>query len=130
MKVLSINTNLQQKNNAGFKGLWGKPEYIDRYDSVYNYDVTKYPYYPFSDEKKKDIQRIVDKYSFYNEDMADPKFISEPRINLTSIEVAVMAALPFTAKEFSMYLKNRLPIIKHRLIERIMSEKNLTVKMR
>ena len=129
MKVLPINTNLQNRN-MGFKGLWGKPEYINNYDSVYNYDIKKCPYYPFSNETEQDIKRIVDKYSYYHEDMADPKVVSEPKINLAAIEIAVMSALPFTAKEFSLYLQNRLPIIKHRLVERFMSEKNLTVKIR
>ena len=129
MKVSPI-TNLQSVKNVKFKGLWGKPEYINKYDSVYNYDIKKCPYYPFSNETKKDIQRIVDKYSYYSEDMADSKVVSEPKINLASIEIAVMSALPFTSKEFNLYLKNRLPIIKHRLIERFMSQKNLTTKIR
>ena len=96
MRVDSINVYGQNT----FKGLWGKSE------KTVNQGKT-YPYYPFADETDEQIKENTQKSG------------------IAKAAIAIMAALPFTAKEFSKYLKNRLPIIRDRFIERLMVEKNL-----
>ena len=71
---------------------------------------SKNQYYPFKGETEEQITENLNKNG------------------LTKTAIAVMAALPITAREFSKYLKNRLPIIRDRFIERLMTEKNLSLK--
>ena len=62
-------------------------------------------YYPYRGETEEQISNNTGKYK--------------------SI-VAIMAALPFTAKEFIKYTKNRLSITKQKLIEKHVVNKGLS----
>lgn len=63
-------------------------------------------YYPFSDETPEQISKNTGAYK-----------------NL----VAIMATLPFTAKEFLKYTKNRMSILRQKLIEKHIVNKGLSV---
>ena len=63
-------------------------------------------YYPFSDETEEQISKNTNKYK-----------------NI----VMIMAALPFTAKDFLKYTKNTLSIVRQKIIEKHIVNKGLSV---
>jgi len=127
MKILPINIAKQQITNTGFKGLWGKTINNDRTESEYNISETIYEYYPFADETKEQIEKVKNENSRYKEDLPGKGLVPNPWPYIDSVIVSVMAALPFTAKEFMNYTLNKLPITKQRLVERYIMKKGLSV---
>ena len=123
MQILPIN----MAGSRSFKGLWGKTEYNYPSDSVYNVGEVRYTYYPFADETKEQIKKVEEENRYYKEDMADPSVVANPMINVTDVAVAVMAALPFTSKEFMHFTMNKLSAEKHNLIKANIISKGLSI---
>lgn len=125
MKILPVSDVYNR--NSSFKGMWGDTKYNNYTESeCYIYDTIK-EYYPFKDETDAEIDAVKEKYSDYKTSTPGQGYVADPWPQIESTIITVMAALPFTAKEFLNYTKNRLPIIKKRLIERTIAEKGLTV---
>ena len=56
------------------------------------------------------------------------RFLDEAREQkIAGASIATASVLPFTSKEFLQYTKNRLSIIKTRLIDRYMTSKGLSL---
>ena len=127
MNILPINSLNYQKKTTNFCGLWGKTEYNNFTESEQYIDETKYKYYPFRDESQNQINKIVNENSSYKEDTPGKGLVGSPWPHITSSIVTVMAALPFTSKEFLNYTLNKLPITKQRLVERYLVDKGLSV---
>ena len=127
MKILPVNACNYQKQSTNFQGLWGKTEYNNFTESEQYINETKYKYYPFLDETKEQIKKVVNENSYYKEDTQGEGLVGSPWSNITSSVVTVMAALPFTSKEFLNYTLTKLPITKQRLVERYLVDKGLSV---
>lgn len=134
MKVSQINhntylpNNLYRNNNGkalgtNFKGLWGEDEIETYSDSTFDVETTRRYYYPFKDESKSDIEKVVEETSY--DDVYTNSAASDPITHCNSLVVAVMSALPFTSKDFREYLNNCCSELKKLVIERHILEKNL-----
>ena len=102
MKVFPINQTNQLQQN--FKGLWGKPE-TSAYagDVVSNTIIVKH-YFPFKDEPKEQVDRIVrENSSHFESDWAETGGIST--YSDTSVRVHT---LPFTESEYDAYMSQKL----------------------
>ena len=101
MKIVKIgDVNLSQKQV--FNGLWSKT------------NNNTMQYYPFKDETQEDVELAKKDFNAKNK-------------NITGVIISVMAALPFTSKDFLKYTKNRVNITKERLIQRFLTSKDLSV---
>lgn len=101
MKILPVNQAQSQQN---FKGLWGKTE-SSAYagDTVSNTVIVK-RYYPFKDESKDLVDKIVRENSFHFEaDWTEAGGISTYSDTSVSIQT-----LPFTKKEYDAYMSQKL----------------------
>ena len=130
MKILPINSisnHYSKANNANFKGLWGKTINNDHMESEYNISEKIYEYYPFRDETKEQIEKVKTENGRYKEDLPGKGLVQDPWPNIDSVVISVMAALPFTSKEFLQYTTNRLPITKQKMIEKHIINKGLSI---
>lgn len=129
MKILPINSisgNLRG-TNTNFKGLWGKTTHNDYTESEHYIYQTIHEYYPFSDEKKEQIEKVKENVQDTKSSIPGKGYVADPWPHIDSVIVTVMAALPFTSREFLNYTMNRLPITKQRLIERHIASKGLSI---
>ncbi len=101
MKILTINSANNGSSPASFNGMWSKV--IDKKNSG-----LKYLYYPFKNEAKENLNAVTSGKNFIKS------------------AISIMAELPFTAKEYALYLKNRLPITRDRRINNTVVNKNLS----
>lgn len=127
MLISPINNSMSVKHTANFKGLWGETHYDDRSESEYFIHDKTYEYYPFSDEKKEEIEAVKNKNSAYREDIPGKGLVANPWVHLDSVFVKVMPVLPFTSKEFMNYTLNRLSDAKRNIIENLINDKKLTI---
>ena len=120
----NCSTVISNKNTA-FKGLWGDKSY--NYDSgrEYSSETTYLNYYPFVNETKKEIDEIVKKHTEYDHESSNATI--DPITIYNATIVKVMAALPFTAKEFQAYLNDTLSAEKSKIIEKYILEKKLHI---
>ena len=126
MLISPINQTVSSKMPS-FRGLWGPPINNDHTEGeTYIFD-TKCPYYPFADETKEQIDKVVLNNNSYSEDTPGKGIVGDPWPQITSAAVTVMAALPFTSKEFLHYTMSRLPITKQRMIEKHIISKGLSI---
>ena len=116
-----LNTSTE-KSNTSFKGLWGTEEHGSYNDREYSHNFIRYDYYPFKDETKQEIEKIVDMNSYYNSYAAD---VYDAVTQVESANVIVMQALPFTKKDFQGYLDKTISDLKKMVIENHIIEKNL-----
>lgn len=124
----NTNDEVTEGTQPSFKGLWGEPETTEDYTSTYSVHDTQLPYYPFKDETKEEIDEIVKKHSHSNDYCADSKVVADPIPWYEGTFVSVMAALPFTAKDFQDFLQKKVSDLKKQVIESHILEKNLRVK--
>ena len=94
---------------------------------VYNISEKIYEYYPFRDETKEQIEKVKTENGRYKEDLPGKGLVQDPWPNIDSVVISVMAALPFTSKEFLQYTTNRLPITKQKMIEKHIINKGLSI---
>ena len=127
MLISPISNSLHAKSAINFNGLWGKTIYDSRTESEYYINDTIYEYYPFSDEKKDEIEKVVKENKSYKESTPGKGIVASPWVHSDSTSVKVMAALPFTSKDFLNYTMNRLHITKQHKIENYLITKALTV---
>ena len=127
MSILPINHLTPAKYSTNFKGLWGKTIHDSRSESEYFINDTIYECYPFSDEKKEEIDKIVNDNGSYKESVPGKGLVASPWVHSDSTYVKVMAALPFTSKEFLNYTMNRLSITKQHRVENYIINKGLTL---
>ena len=127
MKISPINNFMPVNNTPNFKGLWGKTIYDNRTEAEYYIDDTTYEYYPFSDEKKEEIEAVKSAKSSYKEDIPGKGVVADPWVHSTGVFVKIMPVLPFTSKEFTLYTMNRLSMTKQHRIENYIINKGLTI---
>lgn len=100
MKILPVNTKIYQfqKNSSNsFKGLWGRSESMAYAgDPVSNTIIVKH-YYPFKDESKENIEKIVKQNSFH--------FEADNTYNDISVKTHT---LPFSEKEYNVYMSKKV----------------------
>ena len=101
MKILPVNQNQSQQS---FKGLWGKTDSSSYAgDTVSNTVIVKH-YYPFKDESKEMVDKIIRENSFHFEaDWTEAGGLST--YSDTSVSVQT---LPFTKKEYDAYMSQKL----------------------
>ena len=127
MKILPVSLSQQYTNFHSFKGLWGKKTYDSHTESEYYISDTRYEYYPFSDETEEQIKTVKEKTENYKQSVPGQGFVADPWPHIDGIIVTVMAALPFTSKEFTDYTMNKLSDVKRKIIEENIFTKKLTV---
>ena len=117
MKLQPINrTNpaQMQNNRLNFKGLWGKDTYeYGEINVLDSYNYTEKHYFPFHDELKESIDKIVkentsayENYSYYTNDCPEWGGV------YTKTKVAVERRLPFSEGEWKKYISDTASINK------------------
>ena len=127
MLVSPINSFTKSKYSPNFQGLWGKTIYDSRMESEYFINDTIHEYYPFADEKKEEIEKVIESNKSYSEITPGKGIVASPWVHSNYTYVKVMAALPFTSKDFLNYTMNRLSITRQHKIENYLINKSLTV---
>lgn len=128
MRISAINQNSiysYSKLNQNFKGLWGKSTTDHYEDSMYSDDSTTHYYYPFKDETKQEIDKVVKENESSNTSCADPRSVYNPITCSDSSRVSVQKKLPFTRSEFYSYLSNPKSTTKRHIIESEITNKDL-----
>ena len=127
MLISSVNSVTQPKYSQNFKGLWGKTIYNSRTEAESFINETTHEYYPFADEKKEAIEKIIQNNKAYSEAVPGKGTVATPWVHANSTNVKVMQALPFTSKEFLNYTMNRLPKTRQYKIENFLINRGLTL---
>ena len=119
-----INTRqeLQRGQAQSFKGLWGETDVEEYEDSTFSMTNYTMRYYPFKDESKAEIDKVVKEHESDSTKSPDSAAVMT-FVNTTA--VSVMAALPFTKQEFKDFMNNSLTSLKRKVIENHIMEKNL-----
>lgn len=131
MKIFAINNSNPESKTVSqtqsFRGLWGKTQ--NKFSEGYWGTDTNivHEYYPFKDETKESIEKLVKEKSFYNSTKSN--LVAEPMEHIVQISVKVMKALPFTAEDFKAFLANKVSELKKNVIESHIIEKNLKQKI-
>lgn len=99
MKIASLsnNYNINSNRNQNFQGLWGKTQKNSDMDPgmcVFKHETTYY-YYPFLDEKKADLDRMVEEGNHSRMDKKNNWY--EKQV------FKLCATLPFTEADFKAY---------------------------
>ena len=120
----NTNLELQRGKAQSFKGLWGETDVNEYEDSTLSMTTRTMHYYPFKDETKSEIDRVVKQNESDGTKSPDSAAVMT-FINTTV--VSVMAALPFTKREFQDFMSNGLNSLKRKVIENHIIEKNLRI---
>ena len=101
MKILPVN---QTQSQQSFKGLWGKTD-SSAYssDTVSNTVIVKH-YYPFKDEPKEAVDKIVRENSFRFE----AGWLEANGITTYNDTSVCVHTLPFTKNEYNAYMSQKL----------------------
>ncbi len=123
MRILPVNKNYK---NPDFRGLWGDTYHKSVKRENYSMDNIVFNYYPFQDESKDAIEKIVKENSF---EYTSPWFETGGKAVDYSKSVKLHEKLPFTKGQYQEYCRRALlPNLKTNLQEFIsnaLEERNL-----
>ena len=122
--AMNTNQELQKVQANSFKGLWGETDVNEYEDSTFSMTNRTMHYYPFKDESKAEIDRVVKQNE---EDSTKSPDSSAIMTFINTTVVSVMSALPFTKQEFQDFMNDRLNSLKRKVIENHIMEKNLRI---